>query len=312
MKDMTQAHAAPARADEICVICNEGSGRNSRGDGAVDQAMTILGDRAVLRRVKKGASIPSAARQAVRDGFGTVVAAGGDGTIMAVSEALVNSGRTMGVLPLGTFNFFARGYGIPEDPQEAARLIAEGAARPIDLGAVEGRPFLNNASLGVYPAILKERESVYKRWGRRRIAAHWSVLRTFWRYKRPLQLTLRANGEVRQLRTPLVFVARSAYQLEHFGLDGAACIREGKFAVFVAPDEGRLGLLRDALRLAIHKMDLSRGFELICTDSLEIETRHRRCLVACDGEKFPMKSPLSFEMMQGALLLIHPEGGPQE
>ncbi|EYD73176.1 diacylglycerol/lipid kinase family protein [Limimaricola hongkongensis] len=304
MSDPTAARPAPDRGG-IRVICNDRSGRNSREAEAIDRAMKVLGPEAALYHVK-GRDIAETARQAVRDGCATVVAAGGDGTIMAVASALKGSDSALGVLPLGTFNFFARGYGIPEDPERAARIIAGGHSQPIDLGTVNGRVFLNNASIGVYPAILKERETVYRRWGRRRIAAHWSVLKTFWRFRRPLKVELEANGTRRRFRTPLVFAARSAFQLDHFGLQGADCIREGGFAVFVAPDEGRLGLMSDAVRLAVKQMRLGEDFELICTDRMTIHLKRRRQLVACDGEKFTMEGPLEFEMVRNAFRIITP------
>ncbi|WP_282024203.1 diacylglycerol/lipid kinase family protein [Limimaricola cinnabarinus] len=305
MSDPIAARPTPDRAG-IRVICNDHSGRNSREAEAIDRAMKVLGPEAELRHVK-GRDIAGAAQAAVGEGVGTVVAAGGDGTIMAVASALRGSGCALGILPLGTFNFFARGYGIPEDPESAARVIAAGHRRKVDLGAVNGQLFLNNASIGVYPAILKERETVYRRWGRRRIAAHWSVLKTFWRFRRPLKVEIEIEGQRRRFRTPLVFAARSAFQLEHFGLQGADCIRDGKFSVFVAPNEGRMGLLSDALRLAVRQMRLGEDFELICTDRLTIHLRRAQQLVACDGEKFTMRGPLEFEMIRDAFEVIVPE-----
>ncbi|MGR3395340.1 MULTISPECIES: diacylglycerol/lipid kinase family protein [Paracoccaceae] len=304
MSDPITVRPAPDRAG-IRVICNDRSGRNSREAEAIDLAMKVLGPRAELCHVK-GRDIAETARAAVRDGYGTIVAAGGDGTIMAVASALNGSGCALGVLPLGTFNFFARGYGIPEDPEGAAQVIAGGHSQSIDLGTVNGRVFLNNASIGVYPAILKERETVYRRWGRRRIAAHWSVIKTFWRFRRPLKVEIEVNGTRRRFRTPLVFAARSAFQLDHFGLQGADCIRRGGFSVFVAPDEGRLGLLSDAVRLAVKQMRLGEDFELICADRLTIHMKRRRQLVACDGEKFAMDGPLRFEMVRDAFRIITP------
>ncbi len=305
------ARPVPDRAS-ISVICNDHSGRNSREAEAIDAAMAVFGSGARLLHVKQGSRIAETARRAVSDGADVVVAAGGDGTIMAVAAALKGTDCRLGILPLGTFNFFARGYGIPEDPEAAAKVIADGTTQKLDLGSVNGRLFLNNASIGVYPAILKERESVYRRWGRRRIAAHWSVLKTFWRFRRPLKVTIEANGEKRDFRTPLIFAARSAFQLEHFGLQGADCVRNGGFSVFVAPDEGRFGLLTDAVRLSVKQMRLGEDFEMICADKLVIHVKRKHQLVACDGEKFLMEGPLKFEMMRGALNLIVPHDTPDD
>jgi diacylglycerol kinase family enzyme len=308
---------SPASTERICVICNEGSGRNSREADAIKAAMEVLGDRAVLRRVR-GSDIDDAARQAVRDGFGAVVAAGGDGTIMTVAGALAGSGRRFGVLPLGTFNYFARGLDIPEDPAGAARIILDGRTRTVSLGEVNGQVFLNNISLGIYPAILRAREGVYARWGRRRIAAHWSAAKTFVRFQRPLFLNIQADGQELRVRTPLLFVARSAYQLESFGLAGADCVAQGRFAIFVAHDTGRLGMFRKAFRLVRRSMREGRDFDLTCADEVTIATRSRHLTVACDGEKFRMRTPLRLRLRHDALEVFAPadagsrsEGAPE-
>ncbi|WP_210528482.1 diacylglycerol/lipid kinase family protein [Rubellimicrobium arenae] len=301
MPDQTPA----AAFDRICVICNEGSGRNSREADAIKAAMDVLGPRAVIRRVK-GEDIKEVARQAVRDGFGAVVAAGGDGTIMTVAGAVAGSGRRFGVLPLGTFNYFARGLGVPEDPAGAAQVILDGATRRMSLGEVNGQVFLNNISLGIYPAILRAREDVYARWGRRRIAAHWSAAKTFARFQRPLYLNIQADDQEMRVRTPLLFVARSVYQLESFGLAGSDCVAQGKFAIFVAPDTGRVGMFEKAFRLVRRNMREGRDFDLTCAEQVTIATRSRHLTVACDGEKFRMQTPLRLRIRHDALEVFAP------
>ncbi len=296
----------------ICVICNEGSGRNSREAHAVHDAMEVLGPRATLRRAK-GPEIEAAARAAIREGFGTVVAAGGDGTIMTVAGAVAGSGARFGVLPLGTFNYFARGLGIPAEPEAAARVLLHGHTRKASLGEVNGRLFLNNVSVGVYPAILRAREEVYRRWGRRQIAAHWSVAKTFVRFQRPLHLTLTAEGRTWRAKTPLLFAARSAFQLGAFGLAGADCVERGAFAVFVAPHSTRAGLFLSALRLVRGRMREGRDFDLTCTEEMLVASRSRHLTVACDGEKFRMRTPLRLRMRHGVLdVLAPPQAGAGE
>ncbi len=296
---------APTKARRICVICNEGSGRNSREAAAIDIAMEVLGPEATLWRVR-GEELDDAAREAVREEFDAVVAAGGDGTIMTVAGTLMDQGTRFGVLPFGTFNYFARGLGIPEDPKGAAEVILEGLTRPVSLAEVNGQVFLNNISLGIYPAILRAREDVYARWGRRRMAAHWSAAKTFLRFQRPLFLTIRADGEEHRVRTPLVFVARSAYQLESFGLAGADCVAEGRFALFVAPDTGRMGMFHKAFRLVRKNMSEGRDFDLLCVTEVTIATRSRHLTVACDGEKIRMRTPLRLRLHPEALEVFAP------
>lgn len=268
--------------------------------------MATFGDAATITRIKKGSDITKAAKAAVDAGYGTVVAAGGDGTIMAVASVLAGTDVRLAVLPMGTFNFFSRGLGMPDDLAEAVAGIMHGTTAPLSLGEINGRLFLNNASIGVYPAILQERETVYKRFGRFRLAAHWSAIKTFIRFQRPLHVEIDTQGQTRRYRTPLVFVARSAFQLDFFGIDGAEAVRDGKFAVYISPDQGRWGLLKQAWRLTRGKMEVGRDVELLCVDALTIRTRKLRQTVACDGEKLRLDIPLEFRLRQNILKVVCP------
>ena len=89
----------------------------------------------------------------VRSGSDIVVAAGGDGTVSAVASAVAGSEAVLGVLPLGTLNHFAKDAGIPLELEEAVRNISTGRAVKVDIGDVNGRAFINNISLGLYPVI---------------------------------------------------------------------------------------------------------------------------------------------------------------
>jgi len=89
------------------------------------------------------------AREAVRDGASTVVAVGGDGTVNEVVNGLVGSGVPLGVIPIGTANDFARQAGIPDDPNHAMDVILRQPPRPMDVGEVNGRAFLNVSTGGV-------------------------------------------------------------------------------------------------------------------------------------------------------------------
>ncbi len=294
-------------AETICVLANPGSGRNSKDAAAIDVAMRAFGPDATLRRWQKGEDLGDAVRAAINDGFTTIVAAGGDGTVMGVATALMHSGVNLGVLPLGTFNYFARGLGLPQEPEPAAKAILNGHPKAISVGSVNGQVFLNNASLGVYPAILQAREDAYSRFGRSRLMAHWTALRTIARFQRPMQMELQMESETRPLRSPLIFVARSAYQLERFGLTGAQAISDDHFAVFIEKTGNRWELLKLAMRLVLGRVQVGRDVDLIYTRDMQIVTAKRRPKVAFDGEKSRMLAPLRFQIHDAALNIIVPD-----
>ncbi|SFI62948.1 diacylglycerol/lipid kinase family protein [Albimonas pacifica] len=312
--DATDADAPPReRADETCVILNAGSGKR-RAEAlaaSLEREFARHGLAARLRLIRKGSQLEAAARQAADEGFGTVVAGGGDGTINAVAGAIAGSGARLGVIPLGTFNYVARSLGLPETPEEAVEVLATGAPRPLPLGEVNGRVFLNNASLGAYAKILETRESVYHRFGRSRVAAHWSVVTALAEFRAPLNAKVTVDGEVTRVRTPLAFVANNAFQLEQFDFfEAAERVRGGEFALFLAPDGEPFDLIRFAAALGLKTLKPGRDFEMLYGKDILVETRRTRRLVARDGEREKMTGPFHFLRKDGALEVLAPaEGG---
>lgn len=304
------ASAFDLKQCRFCVILNPGSGRKNvdRFAETITNALEpICGDFA-LRRAPRGGDLVEMARQAVDDGYDVIAAAGGDGTQSAVAGALAGTGAIMAVLPGGTFNYFARDLGVGHELETALETIRNARPVGIDVGQIENLVFLNNISLGAYPSILKTRESIYRRWGRSRLAAYWSVLVALRRLRRPMNLTARVNGDTREVTTALMFVARSAYQLENFGLSGGDAVREGKFAVLIARARQPLPLIRSAFRLAFGRSAEDSDFEMIITDRLTIETPKKRHLIAHDGEKTVMAAPFALKVWRDGLRVLLPVG----
>jgi diacylglycerol kinase family enzyme len=217
----------------------------------------------------------------------------------------------MGILPLGTFNYFARSLELPLDDLDAAvEVICSGREVPLRIAMVNDRVFLNNASLGVYPRILATREDVYGRWGRSQVAAYWSVLKTLLSLRRPLELWIQADGAERRLRTPLLFVVNNAYQLDSIGIAGADKIADGHLVALIAPDTGRLGMIRHALSLALGGAVPGTTYEMISASDLKVSvtgaTRRLRS-VARDGERDTMAAPFHMRVVEEALTVMVPK-----
>jgi diacylglycerol kinase family enzyme len=304
---MKDTSVAPTREESIFILFNPGSGKHESDlTGADLKAKFHTTGKVEVRTLLKSDDLDATVKAAIADGHDTIVAAGGDGTICGTAGALVGSGVRMGVLPLGTFNFFARSLCIPEESDEAARIVTEGRDKPITIGEVNGHVFINNASLGAYAAILNEREAIYRRWGRSRLAAYWSVLVAMVTIYRPLTMRITVDGELVRARSPMAFVAVSAYQLDEYEIEGADAIRNGKFAVLLAPDCGRFKLIWKALRFAFRGVEKGRDFTLLTGEDVLIETRRSHRLVARDGERERMEGPYRFKILKDALTVRVP------
>ena len=94
---------------------------------------------------------------------GRVVVAGGDGAVGRVARQLLHSRNSLGIIPVGTANNFAHSLGIPTDIGAAIDFMKSGRPRPVSIGTVNGKPFLEAAMVGLFGEILKIGQAVEDR-----------------------------------------------------------------------------------------------------------------------------------------------------
>lgn len=241
---------------------------------------------------------------------GAVVAAGGDGTINAVAQAAVRSGCPLGVLPQGTFNYFGRAHGIPTDTDAAMQLLLRAQPRPIQVGLLNDRIFLVNASLGLYPELLEDREAFKKRFGRNRFTALIAGIGTILRKHREWLIELDSDGETLAARTSTLLVGNNRLQLEQIGLPEAEKLDHGKLAAVMVKPVGRFAMLGLTLRGALGRLGdadqvLHFAFtKLIVKPRSKYKVRHLK--VAMDGEVLRLTTPLVFAVSPTPLQLLLP------
>jgi len=271
---------------------------------------SFLAERGLMPRVhvtSSGDEVPLLARQAASGNADIVVAGGGDGTVATVAEHMFGTGKAFGVLPLGTFNYFAKNLGIPLELDAALEVLARGAVESIDVGEVNGRLFLNNSSIGLYPSVLERRESTYRWFGRSQLAAYLSVLLVLLQPPRLLNLTISADGLLLARRTALLFIGSNAFQMDSFGIVGRDCIDSRKLTLYLTRSLDALGLLRLAVRAFVRGLRGAREFEAICAEEIVVGMRRRRVRVAMDGEVRMLETPLRYRIRRGALRVTVPE-----
>jgi YegS/Rv2252/BmrU family lipid kinase len=295
-------------SSHTAVILNATSGADDK-ESARERLAELFAERGSDARItlaRSGAEIVELARRAARDDCETVIAGGGDGTINAVASALVGTDKRLGVLPLGTLNHFAKDLKIPLDLEGAVSNIFDGRVARVDVGEVNGRIFLNNSSLGLYPSIVRQREKQQERLGRGKWPAFiWATLSVLRRY--PF-LTVRLNTDEKEMlrRTPFVFVGNNEYEMESFNVGARSCLDAGHLSLYTAHRTGRLGLLRFAIRALFGGLREEKDFDALCTKEIWIETRRSRLRVATDGEVTVMNTPLHYRVLPGALNVLVP------
>ncbi len=241
-----------------------------------------------------------------RQRFEVVVVGGGDGSVRAAASALAASEVPMGILPLGTLNHFARDLGLPLDVEMAVRVVASGRVGVVDVGEVNGHVFVNNSSLGIYPHLVAERDR-YRRHGPARwVAAAFALCRVLWRLPRA-RVRVLAPGWEAQRRTTCLFIANNMYELDPFASARRARLDKGELCLCMPHREGRLALLRLALRAFLGRLEPNRDFALARLTSVDITAHRRRLRVALDGESLVLRTPLHYCIRPRALRVIVPK-----
>jgi diacylglycerol kinase family enzyme len=234
-----------------------------------------------------------------------VVAAGGDGTVSAVASNLIGGAKSLGILPLGTLNHFAKDLNIPQDLDAAAQTILAGRVISVDVGEVNGRYFLNNSSLGIYPRIVAQRQQ-QQRIGRGKWRAMLSAACSMIHRYPVLFVRLTTDSAELARRTAIVFVGNNEYELEGLGMGARSCLDKGQLHVYVMHDTGIRGLARLFFSALFRKLNQVREFDATCTRELWVEGRHKHLRVSLDGELGFMELPLHYRTKPAALRVIVP------
>ena len=275
---------------------------------AASEAFKACGEGVSVSVARGGDELEELTRRALGNGARSLVAAGGDGTVSAVASLVAGTGRALGVLPLGTLNHFAKDLHIPLELDAAARTVCEGRVAEVDAAEVNGRLFINNSSLGLYPRIVRRRERMQEREGSGKWPAFLRAALAVLRRYPFLRVRLNADGREIVRLTPFVLVGNNEYEVDGLGLGGRRRLDSGHLSLYVAHRTGRLGLLRLALRALFGRLREAEDFDALSAEEIWVGTqRPRRLPVALDGEVTLMKTPLRYRSLPGALRVIVPK-----
>ncbi|HEY1637438.1 MAG TPA: diacylglycerol kinase family protein [Rhizomicrobium sp.] len=243
-------------------------------------------------------------RDAVRAGAKMAVAGGGDGTVNAVVNGLAHTDAALAVLPLGTLNHFAKDLGIPLALEDAVATALEGEVRRVDAGEVNGRLFVNNSSIGLYPQIVRERSALEKHGHGKWPALVRATLAVFRRSK-SLRTKLRFASGVLAGRADLVFVGNNEYAFAPPHIGARQRIDKGVLWIYRVPHAGRFRAIAAAIA-AFSGGGQPKAPLAFTAAELRIEMRSRSIDVALDGEVLRMNTPLYYRSRAGALRVMVP------
>ncbi|MFP8965167.1 diacylglycerol/lipid kinase family protein [Pokkaliibacter sp. CJK22405] len=289
----------------------------SSGSGQRDQLVSIMKSRCEaanralhLHLPEEPDELPIAAQEAVRaaeQDNGIVIAAGGDGTIRTVVDKVLGKNVPMAVIPIGTFNFFARNHAVPEDLEQAVDVVLNGRLKQVDIGDINGEVFVINASLGLYTRLIRAREQHTSRWGRNRLVATISTLLSLLKGAPSLSLDIDSNGHAHHVKSPMVFMGINALQLHSVSLDVAHCALNNQLGVVLMKPTSRWALIKLCFHGLTRRLNDDESLRGFCASNLTIHYKHKRMSVVMDGERLKLDTPLKFNVHRQAVSLVVPK-----
>ncbi|MGN6057343.1 MAG: diacylglycerol/lipid kinase family protein [Sphingomicrobium sp.] len=292
----------------VPVLINRHGGAASRDPKIGETVKEALRQAGVAGKIEliAGGDCSVRCRAIAERGDALVIVGGGDGTISAAASALVGTETVLGILPLGTLNHFARDLGLPDDVQEAAKLIARGKTRRVDVAEMNERIFINNSAIGLYPLMVIDRDLQRRRLGRsKRLAMIVASARTLLRFGHQ-RLVLTVNDEQERVDTPLLFVGNNDYRIDLGAPGRRESLDDGQLCVMMMRKKTRRGLIAASIRALFNRtrdddMEMIDGVERLRVSS------HRSVIpVSLDGEVVRAEPPLDYRIRKHALRVIAP------
>jgi YegS/Rv2252/BmrU family lipid kinase len=292
----------------IPILLNSNAG-SIRADARIRETVAdAFADRGIEAEVElaEGGKCEVRCRALADQGEPLVVVGGGDGTISVAASVFAGTETLLGILPLGTLNHFARDLGLPLKIEEAVQLIARRCERPVDVGQMNERLFINNSAIGLYPLMVIDRDLQRRRLGRsKKLAMIVASLRTLARFNHQ-RLTLIVNDQEARVDTPLLFVGNNEYRTDIAAAGQRESIEEGELSVYVMRKKTRRGLIAASMRALFNR---SRADDMVRIENvkrLRVSSHKRQLAVSLDGEVVRAAPPLDYRIRERALRVIAP------
>lgn len=292
------------------VIFNANAG-TALATGITEAALAqMFASQGLAAHIDADAGRPMAERieQALASPADTIVAAGGDGTITALGGAMLGSGKSLAILPLGTVNALAKDLRIPLDTSAAVTALAQSVEQQIDVGEVNGRFFLHKVVIGLIPGMAAGREHIRTMPG---VSAKVGFMRYFFRRlarNRRIAIAIDAGdtGQPRVERVQAVAVASNSYD-EGFGrffarerLDG------GTLTLYVLKRFGFVDFVRLTSGMLVGRWHQDEALQVQSVGAVTIDSHKGLLKVMFDGEIETLATPLHFTIRPKALTVLAP------
>ncbi|MEO8211152.1 MAG: diacylglycerol kinase family protein [bacterium] len=292
---------------KIAIITNESSGTISteEKEKLIKDAFKDINVQFELF-ILKNSEMQKKVKELIQSNVDVIAAGGGDGTVSLIAELLSGSDKTLGVLPLGTLNHFAKDLGIPQDLKKAVEVLSKGNIKKIDIAEVNGKRFINNSSIGLYPHIVKKRDKDQKIKNRSKWVAMFfaaiETLKSFSKYN----VTIITEGNSTNISTYFVLVGNNKYKMEFFNPGIRDRLDEGLLTLSISKSQTRWGMVRLSFKAIFNALQNENDFEMYFVEEVTLKTSKKNLVISMDGEVVNVTSPLNYKILPKQLSVIVP------
>jgi diacylglycerol kinase family enzyme len=296
---------------DCIVVINHSSGSNSKED-LINKIESVLIENAIPFEffiIDAETNFLTQCTNAVSKAKATkkvIIAVGGDGTVNALARLCYQNKIYLGIVPTGTFNYFAKNLHIPLDSIEAVKVICQNNLTQVTIGKLGDKLFVNNASFGLYKKLIELREHDKSIYGRRRIVAFFSAIKAFLKYQKNFTINIKINEKLRTITTTMVFIGINSFQLSNIGLPISKSTENNKFAILILKSVNFFQSMFLMFSALIGKLELNKNIEHLNADNLKVVSRRSKVDVVLDGEVVSCATPLEFEVLPDALKVFVP------
>ncbi|MEE4359324.1 MAG: diacylglycerol kinase family protein [Desulfococcaceae bacterium] len=244
----------------------------------------------------------------IRSGPDIIIAAGGDGTLNAIANQIVDTSIALGILPAGTFNLVANDLSIPLRMENALQAIIQGTVQRIDTGEMNGRIFLHHVSIGIHAYAVRLRNAYLEKTGISKISlTFFSMLASVLLAPRLSNLLLETGGKEIKLRAPFIFIGNNRFETSPFAFLRRKNFNEKCLNVFYTRCLTSASLLKMAAQTLLER-DLKKvsHLESMCTEQLRIYRRKPYIRLIMDGEILKESIPLTCRIRPQSLCVVKP------
>jgi len=296
---------------KVAIILNQHAGLKELTGEKLESVFKEKGVEPKIFKIN-GEEITDTVKSILDSEFDIIAVAGGDGTISTVAGVLAGTKMPLAVIPGGTFNHFAKDLNIPLDLEDAVQVVADAHQSPVDVAEVNGKVFINNSSVGLYPKAVKKRKEYFHQLGGNKILA--MIIASFSIFTRfPLfTVFLKAEEEKLSRTTPFVFIGNNEYKMDLFNLGARQVLTEGRLSLYTANCRKRLSIVRFVFMALMNRIKQDKDFDLRFVREVRLETGKHPVRVALDGEIIRMQPPMHYKIRPKDLQVILPKQAQKE